>query len=162
VRSKLYVSLGSNEGERLLNLVRAVKLLKEKVRVLAYSSVYLTEAVGFEGRDFLNMCLLLSTDMDPFESLNFFQEVERKLGRTSKGKPYKDRIIDIDILLWENLTVVSPTLIIPHPEIRKRDFVNIPLLELFSMGYSDLGYSPKIVGNKRVLKVIQAEALKFD
>ncbi len=162
MRSKLYVSIGSNEGDRLLNLINSIRLLQRRFRVLAYSSVYLTEAVGFEGRDFLNMCLFLSTDMDPFESLRFFLEVEEKLGRKSKGKPYRDRTIDIDILLWENLTVRSPELTIPHPEIQNRDFVNIPLLEIFSRGYSDLGYRPRVRGDKRVIKIVQAEALRFD
>jgi len=162
VRSKLYVSLGSNEGDRLLNLINSINLLKERFKILAHSSVYLTEAVGFEGREFLNMCLLLSTDLNPFESLKFFLEIEKKLGRKSKGKPYRDRTIDIDILLWKNLTIKSPDLTIPHPEIEKRDFVNIPLLEIFSMDHDNFGYSPKVRGDKRVLKVVQWEALRID
>ncbi|MEO0138800.1 MAG: 2-amino-4-hydroxy-6-hydroxymethyldihydropteridine diphosphokinase [candidate division WOR-3 bacterium] len=162
MRSKFYISIGSNEGDRLLNVIRSVRLLKERFSILGFSSIYLTKPVGFIGRDFLNCCALLKTEHNPFETLRILQYIERALGRTHKGKPYKDRTIDLDILLWENLTVKSQELTIPHPEMKNRDFVNIPLKEMFSLGFSDMGYTPVINGDQSVEMVIYREALRFD
>ncbi len=162
MRSKFYISIGSNEGDRLINIIRSIRLLKKRLSILGVSSIYLTKPVGFIGRDFLNCCALLKTEYDPFETLRILQNIEGVLGRTHKGKPYKDRTIDLDILLWENLTVRSRELTIPHPEMKNRDFVNIPLKEMVSLGFSDMGYTPVIKGNQSVRMVIHREALRFD
>ncbi|MEO0150343.1 MAG: 2-amino-4-hydroxy-6-hydroxymethyldihydropteridine diphosphokinase, partial [candidate division WOR-3 bacterium] len=73
MRSKFYISIGSNEGDRLLNVIRSVRLLKERFSILGFSSIYLTKPVGFIGRDFLNCCALLKTEHNPFETLRMLQ-----------------------------------------------------------------------------------------
>lgn len=161
MKHKFYVSLGSNEGDRFYNIINAVFKLRSFFNILGFSSLYLTQPWGMEGRNFLNMCLLLSTEYDPFEVLRICQDVERELGRKHKGRPYKSRTMDIDILLWRGITVKSPELVIPHPRMKERDFVNIPLKEMFSLGYPDMGYEIRINGDIEVKKVVDREALRI-
>ena len=93
MRSKFYISLGTNEGDRLYNILKGLILVGENFKVVGFSSIYITEPWGMEGRDFLNMCALLSTDMNPFDALYTLQNIERKMGRRYKGKPYRSRTL---------------------------------------------------------------------
>ena len=130
----LYLSLGTNLGDRPKNLTSALKLIGKKVgTVVTTSDVMETDPWGFESSNrFLNMVAKVETDMQPLEVLHTTQEIERKLGRTKKSvsREYHDRLIDIDILLYDNLVMNTPELTIPHPLMYEREFVMKPLLQI--------------------------------
>ena len=121
----VYFSLGSNLGN---------KREKEQIGVLLRQSAFLeTEPWGFQSdNSFVNAAICMETPLDPFEVLAKTQEIERELGRTLKSTngEYHDRIIDIDILLYDDLHINTPQLTIPHPLMEQRDFVMIPLREI--------------------------------
>ena len=130
----LYLSLGTNLGDRQKNLSSALKLIGKKVgTVVSTSDVMETDPWGFESSNrFLNMVAKVETDMQPLDVLHATQEIERKLGRTKKSvnREYHDRLIDIDILLYDNLVMNTPELTIPHPLMYKREFVMKPLAQI--------------------------------
>ncbi len=137
VESKLhtvYLSLGTNLGDREANMRQALKNIDERVgKIIACSVFFTTEPVGFESdNSFLNAACKIETELSPLEVLEYTQVIEREMGRNSKSynKEYKDRIIDIDILLYDDLVLEYPHLIIPHPEMHKREFVLKPLAEI--------------------------------
>ena len=130
----VYFSLGSNLGNKHENLNKAIKLMEEQIGVLVRQSAFLaTEPWGFQSDNpFVNAAICMETELDPFEVLERTQKIEREMGRTVKsanGK-YHDRIIDIDILLYDDLKINTPRLTIPHPLMEQRDFVMIPLREI--------------------------------
>jgi len=122
-------------GRREENLRRAVLLIGERVgAVLRQSSVLETEPWGYESdHKFLNAVILCQTELSPRQLLQAVKQIERDMGRVTKSKAcrYADRPIDIDILLYDNLTVDDPDLKIPHPLMHERDFVMIPLNEIY-------------------------------
>ncbi|MDD2602785.1 MAG: 2-amino-4-hydroxy-6-hydroxymethyldihydropteridine diphosphokinase [Prevotella sp.] len=130
----VYLSLGSNIGDRRYNIQEAIRLVGEKVgMVFRRSSLVETEPWGFDSTNrFVNACIACQSNLTPQEVLTETQEIERQLGRTEKTKNgiYHDRSIDIDILLYDNLQINSPSLKIPHPHMLERDFVMIPLREI--------------------------------
>lgn len=131
---KVYLSLGSNLGHKEENIRKAISLIGERVGlVLRQSSLISTEPWGFESDNrFVNAAVLCETVLLPREVLLATQQIERELGRTHKSVDghYADRLIDIDILLYDDLRVDEPDLQIPHPLMLKRDFVMIPLREI--------------------------------
>ncbi len=129
----VYLGLGSNLGDRATNLTSAITALSLEVgSVLSLSSNYTSKPQGFESENvFLNQVILVSTNLLPFNLLIKTQEIERNIGRSKKLKSgYEDRLIDIDILLYDNLIIDQLTLKIPHQKIKERDFVLIPLKEI--------------------------------
>ena len=130
----LYLSLGSNLGDREDMLRRAITLIEERVgAVQRVSSFIETEPWGFESEHpFLNAAVMVLTTLSPIECLDATQQIERELGRKkkSKGGKYHDRPIDIDLLLYGDLKLSTPRLTIPHPHMYERDFVMIPLREI--------------------------------
>lgn len=129
----VYLGLGTNLGNKEQNLHDAVTGLSAEVgSVLKLSSFYASVAWGFISKnEFLNAVVLVETNLPPLELLDKTQEIERLLGRTAKSTScYSDRIIDIDVLLYDTLIIDQPSLKIPHPLMTKRDFVLIPLLEI--------------------------------
>ena len=131
---ELYLSLGSNLGDREDMLRRAIALIEERVgAVQRVSSFIETEPWGFESEHpFLNAAVMVQTTLSPIECLDRTQQIERELGRKkkSKGGIYHDRPIDIDLLLYGDLKLSTPRLTIPHPHMYERDFVMIPLREI--------------------------------
>lgn len=131
---QVYLSLGSNLGDRKDNLAQAIRLIGERVgEVLRKSSFLETKPWGFESDNlFVNTCVLCETTLTPRQVLRATQKIERELGRTHKSVNghYADRLIDIDILLYDDLRVDEPDLQIPHPLMFERDFVMIPLGEI--------------------------------
>jgi 2-amino-4-hydroxy-6-hydroxymethyldihydropteridine diphosphokinase len=128
-----YLGLGSNVGERRENLEKAVDALTRRdVVVLSSSSVYETEPVGevLDQRDFLNACLQVETKLGPEALLSACKAVERDLGRPEGGVRHGPRLIDVDVLLLDEVQYASARLRLPHPEVRSRRFVLVPLLEL--------------------------------
>lgn len=131
---RVYLGLGSNLGCREEQIRRAVRLIGERVGVVTrQSSLIETEPWGFESENrFLNAVILCETALTPREVLKATQKIERELGRKKKSlnHNYADRPIDIDILLYDDLTIDEPDLKIPHPLMNERDFVMVPLKEI--------------------------------
>ena len=131
---KAYLGIGTNLGDRKANLTRAIGLINEQAgRVLACSSFIETEPWGFESvNTFLNAVVEIDTWHTPRELLLTTQDIERTMGRMHKSLngSYSDRLIDVDILLYENLTIDEADLIIPHPLMWERSFVYEPLWEI--------------------------------
>ena len=136
---QLYLSLGSNLGDRERMLHRAIALIEERVgTVQRVSSFIETEPWGFESEHpFLNAAVMVLTTLSPEQCLKETQQIEREQGRTTKSKDgiYHDRPIDIDLLMYGDLKLSTPTLTLPHPHMLERDFVMIPLREILSRGY---------------------------
>ena len=129
---KVYLGLGSNQGDRNKQLARAIELIGERVgKVIRQSSIIETEPWGFtSGNKFLNCAIFIETELLPRKVLEVTKQIERELGRRYKGMACRDRPIDIDILLYDDITLDEPDLQIPHPLMYERDFVMIPLREI--------------------------------
>ncbi len=131
---RVYVSLGSNVGEREQNLQRAlVALEREQIHVVRRSSIYETEPQDVVGQPwFLNMVAECETSCFPLQLLGVLLRIERELGRVRGGGTVRrgPRTIDIDILLFGNLLMETPELTIPHPRMCERRFVLEPLMEI--------------------------------
>lgn len=130
----VYLALGTNLGNRKAIMREAIDKIGKKVgTVMRQSSFYETEPWGFESPNlFLNACICVSTKLAPRQLLEVTQAIERDMGRVEKtvGLQYVDRIIDIDILLYDDLHINEPDLVIPHPLMEEREFVMKPLLEI--------------------------------
>ncbi len=130
--SSAYIGLGSNSGKRLENLEKGIKLLEnlDSLKVIKKSSIYLTEPVGYENQPwFLNMVIEVKTDLSPSELLERLLKAEKKIG---KGKKIKNgpRKIDLDLLLYDDRIIQTEKLTLPHPQLHKRRFVLVPLVEV--------------------------------
>lgn len=126
-----YLSLGTNQGNKLENLQNAINLIDDSVSIQQISSIYKTPAWGFEGSDFFNICIKVSTYQPPETLIKTLLEIENTLGRKrSSEEGYHNRSIDIDILLFDDEIIFSKTLIVPHPKMLQRKFVLIPLAEI--------------------------------
>lgn len=126
--------MGSNLGDCRKNLERAIRLIGDRVgQVTRQSSFIETEPWGFESPNkFMNAVILCETTRSPREVLLLTQQIERDMGRMKKSVSggYADRAIDIDILLYDDVTIDEPDLKIPHPLMHQRDFVMRPLNEI--------------------------------
>ena len=131
-RRKIYISLGSNKGDRLKNLQDAINLIFERIgKINIISKVYNSPAFGFEGSDFLNCCVILETDIAPDEIMLALLEIETSMGRAREANAgYESRTIDLDILFVDEDVLETKLLKVPHPELHKRKFVLKPLLEI--------------------------------
>lgn len=126
----IYISLGSNLGDRLANLRNAMTNISPKVKAVAQSSIYETEPWGYSDQpSFLNQIIKANTDLAPFDLLAFFKEIEVSMGRQETFR-FGPRLIDLDILFYDDLVLNTPKLTIPHPRIIERAFVLIPLVEI--------------------------------
>lgn len=134
----VYLSLGSNLGDREATMRRAIGLLNERAGSVDRQSSFIeTEPWGFESTNkFLNMCVRLLTTLSPEQLLMATKQIERELGRTQKSVngQYHDRPIDIDILMYDNVHIDSDDLMLPHPHMQEREFVMKPLREILSVG----------------------------
>ena len=141
----VYLSLGSNLGNREQTIDKAIQLLSEQVGpLIKRSSFFYSKPWGFDSpNDFCNICASFKTELSPLDLLYTTQSIERQLGRTKKSNfkqqsgltsnseaVYSDRPIDIDILLYGDLQLSTPDLTIPHPRMHQRDFVMRPLREI--------------------------------
>lgn len=126
----IYLALGTNLGDRLANLRAAIAALAPQVRAEAESRIYETPPWGFLDQPaFLNMAIRAQTDLPPADLLAFLKQLETDLGRepTFRNGP---RLIDIDILFYDDLILDTPPLVIPHPRLHERDFVLVPLADI--------------------------------
>lgn len=130
----VFLSLGTNLGNRKRNIREAIELIEELVGVVVrQSALYETKPWGFSSpNDFINACVLVETALAPRQLLEALQGIEKEMGRTLKSVngEYHDRIIDIDILMYDDLRVNEPDLVIPHPLMKEREFVMVPLKEI--------------------------------
>lgn len=131
--NEVYLSLGSNEGDRMAWLEKAMALLSEKCgAIMKHSSVYETAAWGItDQQSFLNMAVLITTTQSPLELLTSIHDIEQTLGRQRTIK-WGPRTLDIDILLFNHDTLDTPELKIPHPFLPERRFTLVPLAEIAS------------------------------
>lgn len=130
----VFLSLGSNLGDRGENLDRALSYIEERIGdIISTSAFYVTDPVGFDSENqFLNAVCNIGTKKQPLEILKITQEIEKEMGREMKstGKVYADRIIDIDLLLYDDEILKTPSLVLPHPHLHERLFVLLPLSEI--------------------------------
>lgn len=130
----VYLGLGSNLGNRKENIDEAMRMIGEEVGIVERRSSNIeTEPWGFSSPNrFVNAAVRCLTALSPRELLMATQAIERKMGRTGKSKDgqYHDRIIDIDILMYDDITVNEADLKIPHPLMAEREFVLKPLKEI--------------------------------
>ena len=124
---KVYLGIGTNLGDKEGNILRAYELIRDRVgEIVKRSTLYNTEPWGFESENsFLNSVICVETALFPRQLLQTTQQIEREMGRTNKSTD-----VDIDILLYDDLKVNEPDLVIPHPLMKERDFVMKPLLEI--------------------------------
>lgn len=127
-----YLSLGTNQGNKLENLQNAIDSIADKVGdIQKISSVYKTASWGFNSDDFYNICIKLITNHQPEKLMEVLLNIETELGRKRKDSTeYADRNIDIDILLIDDKIIFSKTLIVPHSKMLERKFVLVPLVEI--------------------------------
>ena len=137
-----YLSLGANIGNREQTIQQALQMIEQQIgHVLRCSSFYYSAPCGFDSEnEFCNICCALETNMEADEVLAYTQQIEKQLGRDYKSDHhsahpvYRDRTIDIDLILvfdeQREITINTPTLTIPHPHYKERDFVTIPLSEI--------------------------------
>lgn len=130
----VYLALGSNLGDKELQLSIAVEEIKKQVgELLSLSDFYVTLPCGFISvHTFLNATCCVQTSCQPDVLLKKLKAIEKKMGRKKKSinEHYEDRIIDLDILFYDDLIISTPSLKIPHPLLHKRKFVLSPLIEI--------------------------------
>ncbi|MEK4227927.1 2-amino-4-hydroxy-6-hydroxymethyldihydropteridine diphosphokinase [Solibacillus sp. FSL H8-0538] len=139
--NKVFLSIGTNIGERAANLQEAVRRLMSHpaIEVKVVSSIYETAPVGFvDQASFLNIAVAIETMLLPFEVLEVCQSIENELGRVREFR-WGPRIIDLDILLYNHENIEAEHLIIPHPRMYERAFVLVPLVEIASADCAMLG-----------------------
>lgn len=136
---RIVVALGSNLGERETALSRAISLMEEEVgQILAHSTVIETEPLNHPSNHhlvqprYLNAAVLLDTILQPESVLDSLLSIERQIGRNREGElRWGPRVIDLDLVCYENLVLGSESLYIPHREMHKRDFVLLPMQEVW-------------------------------
>lgn len=131
-KKQIIIALGSNCGKRLENLNAALKLIFKRVGdIVLTSSLYETPAWGFSGHHFLNACIAVDTRVEPTRALELLLQIEKQLGRErSGGSGYENRLIDLDIVFYDDAVIDEEQLKVPHPEMAKRRFVLGPLTEI--------------------------------
>jgi 2-amino-4-hydroxy-6-hydroxymethyldihydropteridine diphosphokinase len=132
--STVYLGLGTNLGDKEQNLHQAIDKIQERVgKILSLSAFYNSAPWGYISDNmFVNAVVCISTTFSPQKVLNITQEIEKELGRKEKSidASYSDRVIDIDILLYDSVILSTDNLTIPHPLMIKRLFVMDPLAEI--------------------------------
>jgi len=154
-----YLALGANTGDKLENLRSAVRLLRESgCKVTAVSSLYLTKPVGVTNQpDFLNAVIRVETTYRPRALLGLCQTIELRLGRERTIK-WGPRVIDVDVLLYDDLTFDEPGLVLPHPHMSERAFVLVPLAEIDA----EVEIAPGITATDAVAAVDTSGVQQFD
>ncbi len=154
----VFISLGTNMGDRTENLKSALLQVSKFSKIIKLSSIYKTEAVGNESQpDFLNAAIELETGLLPYELLERLHSIENEMGRKRETK-WGPRIIDLDIIFYNDLVIISPNITIPHPHAHQRRFVIEPLAEIapdfihpkLNMTISEL--SGQLSDSKKVIK----------
>lgn len=122
---------GTNEGNLKENLLFAIQKISKLGSISNTSNLYESEAWGFQSHNFLNQAILIETNLSPIDLLDALQQIEKDAGRKAKTTlTYESRVLDIDIIFYDNLIVEDERLIIPHPHMQNRKFVLNPLNEM--------------------------------
>jgi len=130
---KIYLSIGSNKGNRYSFIKEALRLIRKDIgKVILMSKIYETKSWGFQSDDFLNICIMIKSELLPSELLNKLKNIEDRLGRIRNSTKILAREIDIDILFYSDEIVNYEDLIIPHPRLHLRNFVLYPLHDIAS------------------------------
>ena len=130
MKHTVYIALGTNLGERLDNLRAAIQTMPPEIQVLEESHVYETPPWGYEDQPaFLNMVIKAETDLEPEALLTYLKQLEVGLGREQNFR-WGPRLIDLDILFYDDLVIDTPPLVIPHPRLHERAFVLVPLADV--------------------------------
>lgn len=128
--STVFIGIGANLGSVRENFVRAVKSIEKYARLVAASSLYESEPVGLEDQPkFTNAVVKVETELSPFELLDCLKAIEKEIGR-KKTVRWGPRVIDLDIIFYEDFVINTDSLVIPHPRAHERRFVLEPLLEI--------------------------------
>tara|TARA_B100001094_G_scaffold326698_1_gene383382 strand:- start:1003 stop:1491 length:489 start_codon:yes stop_codon:yes gene_type:complete len=133
LKNVAYISLGSNIGDKMKNLLNAIDYLKSDNKIIIHkiSSVYITEPKYYAKQDdFYNLVLRLYTELEPLKLLFFTQSIEKKMGRKKTLNKNRPRIIDVDILCYNNIKLNLKNLLLPHPLIKERKFILEPFNEI--------------------------------
>ncbi len=134
MESIAYLSIGTNLGDRIKNIDDSIELIQSEAGpLIAKSSIYTTEPVGFSAEtDFLNLCISIRTELPPLELIEKLKSIEFNLGRKKKSANgvYQSRLIDIDIILYDNKIMATEELTIPHERYNQRMFVLKPLAQI--------------------------------
>lgn len=125
-----YIGIGSNKGNRIKNTKEALGRIREEMRIEKVSSFYLTEPIEVKGGWFVNCVLEVTTNQGPRELIRTLLKIEEKMGRTRTKEEKISRIIDLDLLLYEQKIIKEKELTLPHPLLHKRRFVLAPLTEI--------------------------------
>ncbi len=129
-----FLSLGSNLGDRESQITQAIETMSaHNINLIGNSSFFYSEPMGFDSENhFCNICIKVTTTLEPLVLLHRLKSIEQVFGRTKKSinQVYEDRVIDIDLIFYNKISLESPELTLPHPEWNKRPFVYWPLLEL--------------------------------
>lgn len=132
--AKVYLGLGTNLGDKECNLRNAIHKIEERIgKVVSLSAFYETAPWGFvSDNTFLNAAICVDTAKSPQELLEITQQIEREVGRTTKSVNcmYADRLIDVDLLMYDTLVLKEERLVLPHPLMQERLFVMQPLAEI--------------------------------
>ena len=128
-----YISVGSNRGDRLQNCRKGIEALAApgNTRILAQSRIYMTEPVDYEDQNwFVNLMIKLATELDPFQLLDQIESIQRAAGRLKDSIRFGPRILDLDIILYDDRVINSERLVVPHPRMHKRRFVLKPICDI--------------------------------
>lgn len=127
---RVFLGIGTNLGNRERNLQDAIAVLSQRMEILKQSSVYQTAPWGYLDQPaFLNMVIEAQTDLSPLNLLSFLKDTEKLLGRRANFR-YGPRLIDLDLLFYDNRIIQTPRLQVPHPRLAQRAFVLVPLAEI--------------------------------
>lgn len=143
----IFLSLGTNIGDRLNNLKQANSLIErhKKIDIISKSKIYETSPMeNFDQGKFLNQVIKIKTKISPFELLDFIKIIENKMGRIKYKKRYMPRIIDLDILSYNSFSIKNKILSIPHPKIKSRKFILKP--------WTDIGSDYILINSKSTIK----------
>ena len=126
------ITLGSNIGNKVFNIKKAINYVSKSVEVKRISNYYETEPWGYESKNsFVNAGIIIETIFSPEDLLAFLKQIEKKMGRQKTMGGYQDRIIDLDILTFGHVILSTTNLVIPHPKIAERKFSIVILKDLF-------------------------------
>ena len=129
----VYISVGSNLGSKLENCQKGVEALirSGSTSLIKQSGIYKTDPVGYKDQDwFVNYVIKIETNLDPFQLWRELEDIQRKTGRVHNPIRYGPRMLDLDIILYDDMVINSPELIIPHPRMHKRRFVLKPICDI--------------------------------
>ncbi len=128
---KIYLSIGSNKGNRYSFIKEALRLIQKDIgEVILISKIYETKSWGFQSDDFLNLCILIKSELIPTKLISKLKKIEERIGRERNNDKIESREIDIDILFYSDEIVNQKDLIIPHQRLHLRNFVLYPLNDI--------------------------------